>query len=262
MIKRVVLIFAIAIIAFAITSMAWASELDDIIRRGVVRIAIPQDTPPYGMMSVSGDFEGYDVDIAELIAKELGVRLEKVPVISKNRIPFLIAGKVDLIISSLGATPKRAQSIWFSNPYGPFFWGVWGPKNIRVSSAADTEGYTVGATLGTLEELAFTEMAPRRVNIRRYDDQATTVQAFLSGHVDLIVTGSPIAATMIKQNPHKKIERKFIIQHSPCHIGIRKGEVDLLYWVNVFIYRKKLSGDLDKLSKKWFGESLPELPAF
>jgi len=97
---------------------------------------------------------------------------------------------------------------------------------------------------------------------RRYDDQATTVQAFLSGHVDLIVTGSPIAATMIKQNPHKKIERKFIIQHSPCHIGIRKGEVDLLYWVNVFIYRKKLSGDLDKLSKKWFGESLPELPAF
>ena len=238
------------------------TELDKIIKAGVIRIALPQDTPPYGTINASGDIEGYDVDVAQLIADTLEVDLGKVPVISKNRVPFLVSDKVDLVISSMGATPSRAQSIWFSNPYGPFFWGMWGPAGIDIDSADETGGYVVGATLGTLEEIAFSEVAPDDVEIKRYDDQATTVQAFLSGQVELIVTGSPIASNMIKQNPDKDIQRKFIIQHSPCHIGVKKGASDLLNFVNVLIYRNILSGELSKIAEKWFGESLPELPAF
>ena len=56
------------------------------------------------------------------------------------------------------------------------------------------------------------------------------------------------------------LERKFIIKDSPCFIGIKKGNEDLLRWVNVFILHKKLGGDLNKISIKWLGQDLPSLP--
>jgi polar amino acid transport system substrate-binding protein len=226
-------VLAMGMIASLSSQEAKAGGLEEILRSGKIRIAIPQDSPPFGSLSPSGTFDGYDVEVAKLIAKDLDVKVELVPVVSKNRIPFLTTKKVDLVISSMGANPKRAMTINFSKAYAPFFWGVFGPKKITVKNAADTLGYRVGATLGTLEELAFTEAAPKGVTIKRYDDQATTAAAFFSGHVDLLVTGSAIAAKLI-----------------------------LLNWVNVFIYSHKLNGDLDKLSVKWFGEPLPEFPQF
>jgi polar amino acid transport system substrate-binding protein len=255
-------VLAMGMIASLSSQEAKAGGLEEILRSGKIRIAIPQDSPPFGSLSPSGTFDGYDVEVAKLIAKDLDVKVELVPVVSKNRIPFLTTKKVDLVISSMGANPKRAMTINFSKAYAPFFWGVFGPKKITVKNAADTLGYRVGATLGTLEELAFTEAAPKGVTIKRYDDQATTAAAFLSGHVDLLVTGSAIAAKLIKDNASKMIETKFIMRQSPCHIGVRKSETDLLNWVNVFIYSHKLNGDLDKLSVKWFGEPLPEFPQF
>ncbi len=255
-------LLAIGTIASSGSHDAKAGGFEEILRSGKIRIAIPQDSPPFGSLSSSGAYDGYDVDVAKLIAKDLDLDVELIPVVSKNRIPYLITKKVDLLISSMGANPKRAMAINFSNAYAPFFWGVFGPKNLAVTNADDTSGYRIGATLGTLEELAFTEVAPEGLIIKRYDDQATTAAAFLSGHVDLLVTGTAIASKLIKDNPSKKIETKFIIRQSPCHIGIRKGDTDLLNWVNVFIYYHKLNGDLDRFSVKWFGEALPEFPQF
>ena len=63
---------------------------------------------------------GFDVDVAKLIAKDLGVELELIPVTSKQRIPYLETDKADLVIASKGAT-GRAKSIWFSSAYAPFF---------------------------------------------------------------------------------------------------------------------------------------------
>jgi len=261
-IKMGLVVLVMGMIALLSSIEAMARGLEKILSSGSIRIAIPQDSPPFGSLSPSGTFDGYDVEVANMIAKDLDVKLELVPVDSKNRIPFLVTNKVDLIISSLGVDPKRALTIDFSNAYAPFFWGVFGPKKIAVRSAADTKGFKVGATLGTLEELAFSESAPEGVTIKRFDDQATTVAAFIAGHVDLIVTGSAIAAKLIKDNPSKLIETKYIMRQSPCHIGVRKGDADLLNWVNVFIYSHKLNGDLDKLSLKWFGEPLPTFPQF
>ena len=104
--------------------------------------------------------------------------------------------------------------------------------------------------------------APEGTEIMRFDDQATTVQAFLSGQTDLIVTGNAIAAEMIKDNPEMNIESKFVLQQSPCHVGVARGDEALLSWVNAAIYSHKLNGDLDSLSMKWFGEPLPEFPDF
>jgi polar amino acid transport system substrate-binding protein len=237
-------------------------SLDRILAEGVIKIAIPQDTPLFGTQAADGSYEGFDVDVAKLFAEELGVELELVPVSSANRIPYLTSGRADLVIANMGVQPARAEVISFSKAYAPFFWAVYGSRDIEVNDIKDTVPYKVGATLGTMEELAFTAAAPEGVQIFQYSDQATTAQAFLSGQVDLIVTGNAIAAGLMRDNPAMGIESKFVLRQSPCHIGARRGDTALISWVDAAIYSYKLNGTLDELSIKWFGEPLPDFPEF
>ena len=85
---------------------ATSNILDEIVKRGTIKIAIPEDTPLFGTLGTSGSYEGYDVDIANMLAKDLGVTVELVPVSSANRIPFLTSGKVDLVIANMGINPS------------------------------------------------------------------------------------------------------------------------------------------------------------
>ena len=82
--RFLILIVAMVLLASA-SAWAVADELEDILQAGVIRIGVPQDLPPFGSVTSSGQLEGYDVDVARLVAKDLGVKLELVPVASVNR---------------------------------------------------------------------------------------------------------------------------------------------------------------------------------
>ncbi|MDB9524699.1 transporter substrate-binding domain-containing protein [Oscillatoria sp. CS-180] len=236
--------------------------LDSVLSAGAIKIAVPQDSPPFGSVGTDGDPQGYDVDVAQLIAEDLEVDLELIPVTSTNRIPYLQTGRADLVISSLGATPERAKSIYFSStPYAPFFSGIYGPTDANVSSYGDLSGYTIGVTQGALEDLEVSEKAPEGVEIKRFEDNSVTISALLANQVDLIATGNTIAAKVIQDNPDASIENKFVMKNSPCYIGVRRGDLDMLEWVNVFIRHKRFSGDFERLSQEWFGEPL-QVPSF
>jgi polar amino acid transport system substrate-binding protein len=241
--------------------MALGSTLDQILSSGQVRIAVPQDSQPFGSMGADGQPQGYDVDVAKLIAEALEVELELIPVTSQNRIPYLQTNRADLVISSLGATPERAKSIYFSLPYAPFYSGIYSSEGTEISSYDDLGGKTVGVTQGALEDLELSNNAPDTITIQRFEDNSTTASALLAGQVEAIATGNTIAAQVIKDNPDRGIENKFVMRNSPCFIGLRRGDLDLLQWVNVFVMNKRLSGELDELSETWFGEPL-ELPSF
>lgn len=265
--SRLMVVAMLLLVAISVGSGSIIAQSDNTIQRikdeGVIRIAVPEDTPLFGTVGLDGEHMGYDVAVARMLAEDLGVELELEPVTSANRIPFLTSGKVDVVISSMGVKPERAEVISFSNAYAPFFWAVYGPADMDVSSVEDAAEYRVGATLGTLEEIAYTDAAgDDATNIQRYDDQATTVQAFVTGQIDLIVTGNAIAAGIIADHPDMNVETKIVLQQSPCHIGVRLGDDALLGWVNAFIYSHTLNGDLDELSIEWFGEPLPDFPNF
>ena len=257
-IKKLAMCTAAAVCLISVQAKA---DLNDILSKGVVKIAVPEAFAPFGSVGSSGEHEGYDVDVAKLIAKDLGVKLELVPVVSKQRIPFLETGRVDLVISTMGANPKRAKSINFSSAYAPFYSGAFAASTIKASKPADLDGLKVGVTGGTLEDLEITKTAPKGAKITRFGDNAATLSAFSSGQVQVLVAGNTAAAALSKNNPSIDIVRKFIIKESPCFIGIKKGNDDLLRWVNVFILHKKLGGNLNKLSKKWLGQDLPPLPS-
>jgi polar amino acid transport system substrate-binding protein len=260
--RRLMALTAAAVSLLAAAPSAVADKLEDIIQSGVIKVAVPADFPPFGSVGKSGQAEGYDIEVAKLVARDLGVKLELVPVTSPNRIAYLLTGKVDLIIASLGANPERAKVIAFTDAYAPFYAGIFGDTKTQVRSLADLAGKTVGVTRGTLEDSELTRLAPKNATIQRFEDNDATLSALTSGKLDLIATGSAAAVLLNRANPGKA-EKKFVLRDSPAHIGVRKDEPDLVGWLNVFIhYHDKPGAELDALAQQWLGESLASLPAF
>jgi polar amino acid transport system substrate-binding protein len=260
--KSVLSLFAATLLPLVAAPPAVADKLEDIIQSGLIKIAVPADFPPFGSIGKDGQAEGYDVEVAKLVARDLGVRLELVPVTSPNRVAYLLTGKVDLVISSLGANPERAKVIAFTDAYAPFYAGVFGDAKTQIRSAADLAGKTIGVTRGTIEDAELARLAPKSATIQRFEDNNMTLSALATGKVDVIATGSAAAGALARSSPGKA-EKKFVLRDSPAHIGVRKDEPDLVAWLNVFIhYHQKSGGELDALAQKWLGESLAGLPSF
>ncbi|MEF2162628.1 transporter substrate-binding domain-containing protein, partial [Pseudomonas aeruginosa] len=129
-------LLALALVAFS-GQAAQADRFEDILKKGVVRIAVPLDVPPFGSQNQAREAEGFDVELAGMVAKALGVKLELQQVTGANRIPFLLTDKVDIVISVMGLTPERAKQIMFTAPYADTNLSVFGPKSANVKSAAE-----------------------------------------------------------------------------------------------------------------------------
>lgn len=246
------------VLALLAGGAAAARTLPDILASGTIRVAVPEDFPPFGSIGADFEVEGYDIDTANLIADELGVALELVPVTSANRVPFLQTDRVDLIVSSLGKNDEREEVIDFTAAYAPFFSGVFGPEDVAVGSADDLSGYTVGVTRGSVEDLALSEMVPADATVSRYEDNNTTISAFISGQVELVATGNVVAAAISERAPARQPTPKFLIENSPCYIGVQQGNDGLRARVNEIILASREDGRLDDISLQWLGQPLPD----
>ncbi len=118
------LLASVAAVAVTLSISAQANLLSEIEERGVIRVAVPQDFPPFGSVGTDMQPRGYDIDMANYIGEQLGVSVELITVTSANRIPYLQTGRADLVISSLGKNEERERAIDFSDAYAPFFLGV------------------------------------------------------------------------------------------------------------------------------------------
>ncbi|MDO6459371.1 transporter substrate-binding domain-containing protein [Granulosicoccaceae sp. 1_MG-2023] len=247
-----------AVLSLLACSAVFADVLDDIKEAGVLTVAVPQDFPPFGSVGTDLKPIGYDIDMAKLIADDLGVLVELVPVTSTNRIPFLTTGKADLVISSLGKNPDREKVIDFTDAYAPFFNGVFGPDDVAAADAAALSGKTLGVTRGSIEDLELSKIAPEDLTIKRFEDNNGTISAYLSGQVELIATGNVVAAAVNEQTDQRNLSVKFLIKNSPCYVGVAKGEDALKAKVNEIIAAAKADGRLEKIAGTWLQQPLPD----
>ena len=253
----------IAVIAAPVAATAKDDALEHIIKAGIVRIAVPDNFPPFGDLGPDAKPQGYDIDTAVLLADALGVKPDLIAVSSADRIPYLTSGKVDLVISSLGKDAEREKAIDFSIAYAPLFSGVFGPQPLEVAKAEDLASKTIAVTRNTIEDAVLTKLAPATATIKRYDDNAATEIAYLSSQAELIATANVVAAKILAGSPMKKTAIKFLLRNSPCYVGVRKGEPDLLARVNQIIADARKDGALDKISEHWLKAPLgdPEQPS-
>src|SRR5262245_42611860 len=105
---RTVLFILIYIINFNLTN-AKAASIDDIKARGVLVVGAKTDYPPYGFKDKTDTIIGFEPDLAADLAKQLGVSLKLVPVLSSNRFDMLKRGEIDLVIATLSITEERRK---------------------------------------------------------------------------------------------------------------------------------------------------------
>ena len=236
---------------------ASAQTVADIKKKGEITVGMLVDFPPYGTMNTSNQPDGYDADVAKLLAKDLGVKLNLVPVTGPNRIPFLLTGKVDMLIASLAITPERAKQVQFSNPYAAATIVLYGDKKANIKAPADLKGKRVGVARASTQDVALTAIAPEGTEIRRFDDDASGMQALISGQVDAIGASTTVAAQIAKRVPANTFEDKFILRQQQMGVAMRPDQAELLKTVNDFVAKNTANGELNKLYQKWLGTDMP-----
>jgi polar amino acid transport system substrate-binding protein len=233
------------------TAAPRADTLGDIKAAKKIRISIDLTNSPYGRTDDKLQPSGSDVDIAKLLAADLGVEFEIVPTTGSSRIPLLQTGKADLVISSLSITPERAKAIDFSVPYADLLSVVAGPKSVAaVKTLAELDGKKVAVTRGTTQDTDLTQRA-KGVQIVRYEDDATLALAVASGQADLFATGRAQVININKKNPARELEPKITLQTFYLAIGVRKDEPELLKWVNAWVKTNLKNGRLNAINKTY-----------
>lgn len=256
--RRAFAALALAAGLSATATCALAQAPDDLKKKGEINVGLLVDFPPYGTTNAQNQPDGYDADVARLLGKEWGVKVNLVPVTGPNRIPFLLTNKVDLLIASLAITPERARQVQFSRPYSAATIVLLGPKKAAIKGAPDLKSVRVGVARASTQDVALTQIAPQGTEIRRFDDDASAMQALISGQVDAIGCSTTVAAQIDKRQPGS-FEPKFVLKQQEMAVAMRPGQDALLKAVNDFVGKETANGELNKLYRKWLETDLPKM---
>jgi len=229
-----------ATMALGVAGVAKADLLADIKAKGEIAIAIDLGAPPWGMTDANLKPAGADVEVANKLAADLGVKMKLVEVTGPNRVPFLLTNKTDIVISSFAITPERAKVVDFV--------------------LEDLSGKRVGVVRGNLQDTELTKKAPADTKLVRFDDDATTITALMSGQVDAMCAPYGMYLTLAERYPAKELEPKADVVQQPLGIGLRQNEPELKAWLQDWVKKGAADGSLSTIFEKYMGAKLDLTP--
>ncbi|WP_429298424.1 transporter substrate-binding domain-containing protein [Paraburkholderia sp. GAS199] len=242
------------------SGIAHAQSVESIKQKGVLTVGVQADQVPWGFIDSKGEHDGYDVDVAKLMAADMGVKLQIVSVTVPNRIAQLMTGKVDVLAAVMGMYPDRAKVIQFSKPYSVLDLVVYGKKGDVMKAPADLGKLRVGVSRASATDIALTKQLPPGTALERFDGDTAPIQALLSGQVDAI-GGTNTYAAVLKRSPEgAKYELKFQLSRQYNGLATRPHQAELNAWLNAFVDRNTANGKLTAINQKWLGVDLPAMP--
>jgi glutamate transport system substrate-binding protein len=221
---------------------------------GEIAIGVKYDVPPFGFKNPrTGGVEGFDVDIANAIAAELGVKPKIIEAISDNRIPFLKDGTADLILSTMTINAERDEEIDFSEPYFIARGAIAVKKSdTSIKSVDDLAGKKVCTVLGSTYEDTLKKQAPKaeRVTVDTYSECLEQMQ---NGAVEAESTDDAILAGHIKQDDSLKLLDARLTTE-PYGAGIKEGDTAFQTFINETLQKFKDDGRWARTYEKWIGQ--------
>lgn len=241
-------------------STAAAITPAEIKAKGTIVIGIQAANPPWGFVdAATGEADGIDADMGKLFAKELGVTAKFVGLEVANRIPALTAGRVDILFATMAMLPDRAKAVQFSKPYVANTIFLIAPKTTVIKTNADMGKVSIGVPRASMQDTDVTKNAPPDTKILRFDSDAATIQAMLSGQVQAI-GGNVFYAKRLNESTPGVYENK--LQFTQLYNGAcsRLGEKEINAALNAFIDKIKANGELEKIQQKWMNSSMTKFP--
>lgn len=244
---------------------AEGSTMAQLAEQGSITIGTKFDQPLFGLQGPSGEPEGFDVEIAKIIAHELGIEddnIEWIETVSANREPFIEDGQVDIVVATYTINEERRQIVDFAGPYynaGQSLLVL--EDNTDINSVDDIAGKTVCSAEGStpLENIRtnFPEAEP--VPVGQYSD---CLEPLRNGQVDALTTDNVILSGFIDQNPDEFELRGDQFTEEPYGIGLAKGDDEFRAWLNDVLEASFEDGRWEDAWENTAGEVLdmPETP--
>ncbi len=241
-----------------------ASTLRDVKGRGRFIAGVRTDLPPFGFIDKKGVTNGIDIDIAKSLAKELFGKedaVEFVAVTKTDGVSLLNEKKIDILLGGMVIAESSGKSIDYSLPYYEAGHLILARDNSKISGYQNLAGKKVAAIRGSTGDTAVEQLVPRakRIEFTRHSE---AIQALKDRRVDAIVDTNRIVIHFQRRNPKLKIAGYQPFGSVTYGVGVRKGDQEWLAFINASLTKMKETGQYDRLTEKWFAESMELLLGF
>jgi polar amino acid transport system substrate-binding protein len=229
-----------------------SSALAAIQQRGTLRVADCLSFAPFGFKNADGNPDGYDIDIANAMAKELGVKLEVTDTTSANRIPNLQTGKVDVVICNFTRTGERAKQIDFTDPYVVASEALLVKKDSGIQTLNDLAGKTLAAVKGSTD-VDIVKSKNVNVKTQNFDTSQAAILAVKQGQADAMIEDTNFLAYQAKIDPSLSVTKEPLVPLEYNGMGVKQGDQVWVNWLNQFLFDYNTSGQNADAYQKWFG---------
>ncbi|MDR1044609.1 MAG: transporter substrate-binding domain-containing protein [Candidatus Adiutrix sp.] len=230
----------------------WVEQIKS---RGVLRVGF-DIFRPWAMETRSGRYVGFEIQVAEALAADLGVEAEFVPTAWDGIIPALLTGRFDIIIGSLGITEERRQKVVFTDPYS--FSGMAIAASRRSApnktSLADFNRpeIVVAAKSGTTAAIAARELLPQ-ATLKTFDSEDQTAQELRSGKAQALIASAPYPAELALKSPGEiYVPVSGTLTSEPCGMALSPKNREALPALNAWIAARFKTRWLEKTWSYWF----------
>jgi polar amino acid transport system substrate-binding protein len=243
--------------ATAFPASAVTGSLPRIRASGTARVAIDPTIASFAMLDAQQQPVGSEVDTARLLCADLGVECHIVPVTSAARIPALLSGRVDLVISLMSITPERSRVISFSRPYGAVLSILAGPVAPGIAHVDDLVGKRVVVTRGSTNDQMLSKAMLPGTLVMRFDDDAASIAAVAVGQADYFATAPELLATVNRHRLGSPIAPLLSLGRTLYAIGLPWGDAALKDWMDSWVDANLRNGKLGAIYSHWHDAALP-----
>jgi polar amino acid transport system substrate-binding protein len=264
-IQAILILVTVLVMATALTGAAAAgkiqrdltaeSTIENALKRGVLRVGMSTFVP-WAMKDKTGKLIGFEIDVANRLAQDTGVKIEFVPTKWAGIIPALLTGKFDVIIGGMGILPQRNLKVNFTIPYDYSGMSIVANKKLAAGFKRLEEfnlpEVKIAARLGSTAEMAVRRYMPQ-AKLQLFDDESQVIQELRSGRVHAMVASAPLPAFLALENPEVLfLPLQETFTKEPIGFAVRKGDVDTLNYFNNWIRVVEAEGWLKERKQYWF----------
>jgi len=234
------------------------TTMAELAEAGTMTVGTKFDQPLFGLVGPSGVPEGFDVEIAKIIASELGISeddIEWTETVSANREPFIENGQVDIVVATYTINDKRKEVVSFAGPYylaGQSILVL--ADNDDIESEEDLVGQPVCSVTGSTPAAKLAEIGAQPVLTDTYSN---CLEPLRSGQVVAVSTDNVILAGLAAQNEgeFKIVGEPFTSE--PYGIGLKKDDTEFRMWINDVLEAAYEDGRYEEAWNATAGEVLP-----
>jgi glutamate transport system substrate-binding protein len=243
------------------------SRMAELAQAGTIKVGTKFDQPLFGLKGLSGKPEGFDVEIAKIIAAKLGIpadKIEFVETVSANREPFLEQKQVDMVVATYTINDKRDMVIDFAGPY--FEAGqdilvakgnpkqITGPESLKGKKTCSVSGSTPAATVQEKYGLTTDELL-------LVDAYSKCRDALANGQIDAITTDNVILSGYVDAAPDKFELLGKTFTTEPYGVGVPEGQEPFCEFINTTLKEAESDGSYAKAFEATAGKVIETTPA-